>query len=896
MTQKETLSETQHLMNENIRFLGELLGQIISEQQGETVLNLVKNVRVQAIVRRSQNTNGTDKLARLIQDTDLQAKHTLTKAFGSYLQLTNIAEELQRIRILRQREKEGKVDDSLQEAIEQLHKQGLSAAKMRDLLQEVRVRLVLTAHPSEAKRQEVLIKLRDISDMMTEREQPHILPREHRALQDDIIRRIEQLWQTRPTRADSATVADEVEYGLYFITQILMDVVVAIYDELQFQLEQLYPDEAWTDLPPILRFSSWIGADRDGNPNVTPEATLETLATQRRAACQVYMKDVAYLRDRLTQSLDEISISGELKARMAGWNGRYPDEVYRQIMDDIYTRLENDQYKTGNELLEDLRLVERSLQGNKSNHSADGTLRSLIRKVQLFGLHLVPLEIREDARLYINALTELFAHYDICNNYADLPEDEKQALLTRKIANPSSLFLVEPNFSETTNRVISTWNMIAQAHQHYGPSVIDTSIASMSQYPSDVLAMQLFATEVGVVDHLDLVPLFETVDDLKAASTVMTRLFENKAYSQHLKRRRRSGGLLSQEIMIGYSDSNKDGGYLASNWNLYQAQESLAETCAPRSISLRLFHGRGGSIGRGGGPTNRAILSQPPGSLHGEIKITEQGEVIGYRYANAAIAWRHLSQVMNAVFTAVDKSKVSQVDPIWRHTMETISETSRKAYRRFVYETEDFLTYWQQATPMNELANMRIGSRPVKRKKGGFDAIRAIPWVFSWMQSRAIIPSWYGVGHALESFCEEAPDNLLILQQMYEDWDFFAILIKNVELDVAKADMEIAELYSSLVQDEALRERIFTDIYEEHRRTCDYICRVTGQAELLDNMPVIKRSIAGRNPYVDPLNFIQVELLRQLRELEPNSEEHQAVLREVLATVSGIAAGMKTTG
>ena len=444
--------------------------------------------------------------------------------------------------------------------------------------------------------------------------------------------------------------------------------------------------------------------------------------------------------------------------------------------------------------------------------------------------------------------------------------------------------------------MIATWRMIAKAHQQYGPGVIDTSIASMSQYPSDVLAMQLFATEAGVADHLDIVPLFETVDDLKAAPAVMTALFENEVYSRHLKHRPTYGGLLGQEIMIGYSDSNKDGGYLASNWNLYQAQESLAETCAQRGISLRLFHGRGGSIGRGGGPTNRAILSQPPGSLHGEIKITEQGEVIGYRYANAAIAWRHLGQVMNAIFTAVGTPTTSQVDPAWHTTMETLSESGRKAYRRFVYETDGFLTYWQQATPMNELANMRIGSRPVKRKKGGFDAIRAIPWVFSWMQSRAIIPSWYGVGHALETFCEESPDHLPMLQQMYAEWPFFTILIENVELDVAKADMEIAELYSGLVKDNALRERIFTDMREEHRRTCDTICLVTGQNELLDNMPVIKRSIAGRNPYVDPLNFIQVELLRELRELEPDTENHQAVLREVLATVSGIAAGMKTTG
>ena len=433
MTQEEALSETQRVMRENIRFLGNLLGQIIREQQGETVFNLVEDVRVTAIARRTQETDGADKLTNIIHTTNLQEKRTLIKAFGSYLQLTNIAEEHQRIRILRQRELDGNVRESIQQGIARLHDQGLTATDIRNLLQKVRVRLVLTAHPSEAKRQEVLIKLRDISDMMTERELPDILPRERRSLEDDIIRRVEQLWQTRPTRAHSATVADEVEYGLYFITQLLMSVVDSVYEELTFQLEHHYPDEDWLELPPMLRFASWIGGDRDGNPNVTPEVTMETLATQRAAARQVYMEDVAYLRDRLTQSLDEVSVSHELMAKWegtAGWNGRYPGEVYRQVMDGIYSRLENDQYRTGDELLEDLRLVARSLQGNQSDHSADGTLRSLIRKVQLFGLHLVPLEIREDARLYINTLTELFAYYGICEDYAELPEEEKQALLT----------------------------------------------------------------------------------------------------------------------------------------------------------------------------------------------------------------------------------------------------------------------------------------------------------------------------------------------------------------------------------------------------------------------------------------------------------------------------------
>jgi len=581
---------------------------------------------------------------------------------------------------------------------------------------------------------------------------------------------------------------------------------------------------------------------------------------------------------------------------ITGWEGRYPGEVYRQVMDALYQRLQANAYASSIDLLQDLRLVAKSLRENRSAHSAEGTLGALIRKVQIFGLHLVPLEVREDARLHSTAIEELFRFYGIADNYADLPEDVKQTLLTREIASPRPLFPVEPNFSETTNRIIETWRMIARAHRRYGAEVIDTHIASMSQHPSDVLTMLLFAHEVGVADDIAIVPLFETVDDLKAAPHVMMTLFKNEQYSRYLQQHQTAQGLLRQQIMIGYSDSNKDGGYIASNWNLYKAQDVLAATCAAQGVNLELFHGRGGSIGRGGGPTNRAILAQPPNSMMGAIKITEQGEVIAYRYANSAIAWRHLGQVMHAVMLAVGAPPDTEIRTEWRSAMDELDEVSRAAYRKFVYETPGFLTYWQQATPINELGSLPIGSRPVKRKKGGFDAIRAIPWVFSWMQSRAIIPSWYGVGHSLKAFCDAEGDNLALLQSMYKEWPFFRALIENVELDVAKADMGIAEMYAELVEDAELREGIFSDIKAEHGLAYDYICKITGQGRLLDRIPVLQVSIDRRNPYVDPLNFVQVELLKRLRQLEPDSDEHQTIMREVLATINGIAAGMKTTG
>ena len=526
-----------------------------------------------------------------------------------------------------------------------------------------------------------------------------------------------------------------------------------------------------------------------------------------------------------------------------------------------------------------------------------GAVQRLVRKVRLFGLHLVPLEVREDANLHIAALDELFGHYGIVRNYNNLPEEEKQELLTTEIRSKRPLF---PNdisvFTETTQQIIRTWLMIAEAHAKYDSIVIDTVIASMTRQPSDVLAMLLFAREVGIDNDVYIVPLFETIDDLYRSSTIMETIFDNAEYRKHLVARAGKRGL-RQQIMIGYSDSSKDGGYLASNWNLYNAQRILTQKCVDKGVSLELFHGRGGSIGRGGGPTNRAILSQPPESLHGGVKITEQGEVIAYRYSNRGIGHRHLNQVLNAVLMGMGMQERHHVPSDYYDVMARLSEISQECYRKFVYESDGFLDYWQQATPINELARMQISSRPAKRKAaGGFSAMRAIPWMFSWMQSRAIVPSWFGLGTAFERYADEDPRGMRMLREMYGNWSFFNALIDNAQLDVAKADMGIAELYASLVEPIELRERFFNWIKDEHRLSSEMIMLVTEQDGLLANMSAIKTSIERRNPYVDPLNFMQVALLRELRQLEEGDDNWRPVLDATLATINGIAAGMKTTG
>jgi len=882
-------------MSADIHLLGDLLGRVIREQHGQAAYDLVEAVRSSAKARRAGEAGASERLQTLIEKASLEERRVLIKAFTNYFQLINLAEDQQRVRVLRERAMRGKLVESIQTAVSALCGAGLTPEEVRAHLERLRVRLVLTAHPTEAKRTEVLLKQQHIADILARRDQSENTPREQREMERAVAEEIESLWQTRPTRASRPTIRDEVEFGLYFLISRVMDVTVDIYTELRGALESCFPDDDWSDLPPVLSYASWIGGDRDGNPNVTADMTLETLGMLRSAAKQVYAAEIAALEDHLTQSEDEVETSPALRESMAGYmhpEGRYAGEPYRLKMAQIRERLANDAYRHGPDLLDDLRLVEESLRSHHGRHVPGGALWRLMQKVRLFGLHLAQLDVREDARRHTAAVDELFRVYGLCADYLRMPEQEKQALLLREIENSRPLFPTRPEFSETTNEVINTWRMIRTAHDRHSKRVIDTVIASMSADPSDVLTMLLFAREVGVDRDVDLVPLFETVDDLQRAPQVMEALYTTPAYRSYLEQRG-----MRQQIMLGYSDSNKDGGYISAHWGLYRAQEALAVTGEAHGVLTELFHGRGGSIGRGGGPTNRAILSQPRATMRqARMKITEQGEVIAYRYSNAAIARRHLNQVMHAALVASGAPPEADARPSWREVMDRLNVLGEQAYRNLVYETPGFLDYWRAATPINELSVMALGSRPARRRSGGFEAIRAIPWVFSWMQSRAIIPTWYGIGHAFEGYCSDAPGGLVTLREMYAEWSFFRTLIDNVELDLAKADMGIAELYSTLVEDEALRERLFTLIRNEHERACNFVCRITGQAALLEHTPVIQRSIERRNPYVDPLNFIQVALLQEVRPLAPESPHAQAILKAVFTTINGIAAGLKNTG
>jgi len=892
MTTPPTTPESYAALSTDIKLLGNLLGTIIREQHGDDAFDLVERVRKLAKDRRAGDDKAHNDLITLIDSLNDSDLRVLVKAFGNYFQLINIAEDLQRVRVLRNREASGNLSESLNEAIADLKSKGMTAEELHEMLSDTEARLVLTAHPSEAKRQEMLIKLRQIAVLVRDNDRYDLLPRETATIQDMLAEHIEEMWHTRPVRATKATVADEVNFGLYFITTVIMDAVVDLYDELIDLLEKHYPDHNWYDLPSPIKFASWVGGDRDGNPNVTADVTLQTLETLHEAARQVYLHDVGEMRMVLTQAADELALNGDAPQfdylAVENAAAKYPGEIYRQQMELIYNRLKANEYHKTEDLLADLLPVAQSLEKHGGQRAAHGRLGRLVRKVKLFGLNLVPLEVREDASRHTHTLEELFRTYGLAYDFANMPEEEKQLLLTRELRNERPLFPENPNFSAITNEVIATWRMIATAHERYGVHCIDTVIASMSKQPSDVLTMMLLAREVGIDEHIHIVPLFETVDDLINAPSAMQTLFENREYRHHLEKRNNL-----QQIMLGYSDSNKDGGYLAANWNLYKAQASFIEPFEKAGIKLELFHGRGGSIGRGGGPTNRAIMAAPPGSLQGRIKMTEQGEVIGFRYSNPEITHRHFNQLMHAVMIASANLDHQPIPDAWMQLMDTLAAEGRTAYRDLVYESEGFLDYWQQTTPISELGKLQISSRPTKRSKGGFAAMRAIPWVFSWMQSRAIIPSWYGVGTALQSATKD-PETLEILQAMYERWRFFRTLMKNLQLDLVKADMGILAQYATLADDDV---RAFYDrIQAEHTLASTQVSVVSQQEFLLESAPVLHMSIERRNPYVDPLNFIQVRLLRELRELEQDSPEYNEKLRSVLATINGIAAGMKTTG
>jgi phosphoenolpyruvate carboxylase len=928
-------------ISSRIHTLGDLLGQVLLDLESREMFELEEKIRRSAHRRRlkdpAESQSGERDLVAAISGLDIEKARIIATAFGVYFDLVNVAEDMQRLIALREeamQKSPGPAHDTIAEAVAQLHRRGVTADQMAELLATLQIELVLTAHPTESRRRTILSKIQRISTGLQTLSEPGCLPAEIERSRKDLLNEIATLWLTDRVRTSQPTPTDEVKTTLYFVGQVFWNVLPQIYTRLDEALRKEYPgirmEHTW------LRLASWIGGDRDGNPNVTTSVTAETLHLHRGLALGNHRRALQDLERRISVSARHVPLSADLQswldsrrplpAHAAQIETRYPTEPYRLILslltgdlaeasqDDMKTWLMNDSPHSARITQQSLRAPLRAMANRLPPSVVSGSLETALRQMEIFDLHGARLDLREESGRINAAIGEVLRALRITNDFENLEPDSRRDLLVNLLAAPSPSLSPNPGITPQTAQTWSLFRLIQRVRSVYGAQLLGPFIISMTHAPADVLAVLLMACWSDCADGLQIVPLFETIADLERASRMMEELFSLPAYRAHLDTCPEG-----QMVMVGYSDSNKDGGFVMSTWALYQAQEALRDVCARWNVPLTLFHGRGGSAARGGSPINRAILAQPGGSVAGRFRLTEQGEILSTRYSNEELALRNLEQIVNAVLLAsapqdpaVSSEKtVSDEKPMhvklhsprdlpadWRAEMDRMAAAAQNTYRRLVYDTPGFMDYWRAATPLEEIKNLHIGSRPASRKPEGEDIrqIRAIPWVFSWMQSRCNLPGWYGLGTGLEAVLQTRPDGLAFLKDWYQDWAFFRVLIETAELSLQKADMEIARLYAGLVPDPALAAQIFGSILEEYKRTIRAILAIKGLHEIMEDEPVIQRSIRLRNPYVDPLNYLQVEMLRRLRANDRAADETAALHEVILLTINGIAAGLRNTG
>lgn len=916
---------TNNLLRRDVRFLGHILGEVLVHQGGNDLLDVVERIReMSKSLRAHYVIEIYDEFKKTISSLDPEIRHQVIRAFAIYFQLVNIAEQNHRIRRKRDYERssgESVQPGSIESIVQELKSTNIPFAEVQEILKAISLELVMTAHPTEAMRRAVLdINLR-ISDDMMKLDNPNLTHREREQLREKLLGEVFNLWQTDELRDRKPTVIDEVRNGLYYFDETLFDVLPEVYHELERCLNKYYPEEKW-HVPSFLKFGSWIGGDRDGNPSVRANVTWETLGLHRQLALQKYEEVLKDSLEHMSFSKNIVNVSDELidsiqRDRDAMGNiqdvWRNEKEPYRIKTTYMIEKIHNtgnasvsatQKYNNPEEFIQDLHIMEASLRTHFADYVADKYIKKLIRQVELFGFHLAALDIRQHSKEHENAMTEILAKMGITPDYSKLSEDEKITLLTSVLNDPRPITSTYLSYSDGTQECLDVYRTVGKAQKEFGRNCINSYLISMTQGASDLLEVVVFAKEAGlyrqesdgtVTSTVQSVPLFETIDDLHAAPGIMSTLLAIPAYRASLDPETQL-----HEIMLGYSDSNKDGGVITANWELRMALQDITEAAKKFGVKLKFFHGRGGALGRGGMPLNRSILAQPVETLGGGIKITEQGEVLSSRYSLQGIAYRSLEQATFALITASKLSRSPQRLPQedkWENIMRGISEQAQTKYQDLIFRDEDFLTFFKESTPLPEIGELNIGSRPSKRKNSDkFEDLRAIPWVFSWTQTRYLLPAWYAAGTGLQSFAQGKEANLAVLKEMYEDWSFFRTMIDNLQMALAKADLQIAKEYGSLVKESAIADRIFNLIKDEYELTSSIILQITGQQEILDNVPVIQESIKLRNPYVDPLSYMQVELLTELRELRENNEDDAILLREVLLTINGIAAGLRNTG
>jgi phosphoenolpyruvate carboxylase len=954
-------------LGRDVDALGRMLGEVLREQEGESGFALVEEYRAKTKALRAEGGWPRDfgpEGQALLQRTEglsLDEANLVVRAFTAYFHLVNMAEEHHRLRVLRQRERQveasvGAYKESIAEAVALAAEANVPAEVLQNRLRGLLVEPVFTAHPTEARRRTVLDKLRRLARFTETLEDARLTPSQRTEVQDRIREEITALWLSEEVHRRAPAVFDEVNNGLYYFEHSLWEVVPRIYADLERALERSYPGQRF-DVPALLRFGSWMGGDRDGNPHVTAAVTEYTLLVHRETALGLYEDDLERLQRHLSVAEDEAVLTLGLRDSLrrdaadlpdiaASAGAQFASEPYRRKVSFMRARVQaarrlnagrraevlargaigsaeehavtrtqrlwsrttepprpNDvraAYRRASELRDDLRLMADSLRAQGAHRLARGLLRDSERRAEAFGFQLARLDLRQHSRVNAEALAELLRAAGVEHDYLSLSEPERTAVLVRELKNPRPLAHPHRAWSESTAEVLALFQTTRRMREELGHDACNVYIVSMTAGVSDILTPLFFAKEAGLfapesdppVSGLQVVPLFETIEDLRGCGAILTELFSLPVYRRHLKA---WGGL--QQVMLGYSDSNKDGGFVTSNWELYRAQRELADVCRVEGVRLLLFHGRGGAVGRGGGPTNRAILGQPRGSVEAGIRITEQGEVAFARYGHTGIAHRHLEQTLNAVLRAGLRDTAPPVPAAeWVTMMDSLSEAGLRAYRALVYEEPGFLSYFRQATPIDQVADLRIGSRPAKRRDGErIEDLRAIPWVFSWTQSRHGLPGWYGLGAALADVLRD-PAAGALLKAMHREWPFFRSLIDNAQMGLGRSDRAVARLYAGLVGPDDLRERVLTTVLAEWDRAERGILAVTGTSEILEDAPVLRRSIRLRNPYVDPMSFVQVTTLRRLRALGDDDPQRDAVADLVALCVNGIAAGLQNTG
>ena len=902
----------------DIRRMGDMLGETLRNLWGEEIFEMVEYVRASTrTLRESPNTELRDELFKKLDESSLWMVIRTVRAFTSYFHLANVAEQHHRIEF---KGVAGARREWLEEAFDRIRDADIPVEEITDVVNRLEVRPVYTAHPTEAARRSILNKLRRVGELLTDRSNPRLLESETRRIDRRLSEVVEEILQTDELRHQRPAPTDEARNIMYYMEDMFKFAIAEVEEALDDQLETFGISR--TPTTRSMQFGTWVGGDRDGNPSVTHELTRQILDLQHERALKMFAPAIGALAQTLSQSTRIVEISDELKESLEKDRAELPsvwdefwnldaDEPYRLKCAFIYERVLNGisategsvkgkpSYSNVESLLADLELMLDSLEANQSGAAANGEVRRVMQRISAFGMTLATMDIRQHAEVTGTAVNELIDRVEsIEGGFGSLSMDERSARLIKELNSKRILSSRAASYSHATTEVLDLVDTVRQAQDDYGNQVIESWIVAMTRDIDDLLAVLVLAKEAGLVvpeegiSRISVVPLFEEIEDLRRSHEVMDSFLSIPEIKSLVQA---SGGVV--EVMLGYSDSNKDGGITTSQWELYKAQRELRTISQKHGVAIRLFHGRGGTVGRGGGPTKDAIMAQPYATVDGRIKITEQGEVISDKYGLPELARNHLELSVAAVIEASllhDEPRYTDEKlEEWFVAMDWISERAYAKYRSLI-ETEGFVDYFMDSTPVEELAGMNIGSRPARRAsadgKRSIDDLRAIPWVFGWMQSRQVVPGYYGVGQALREAREAGMGD--VLTEMYNEWSFFNTFISNVEMTLVKSSMEIAGRYVETLVDPSLH-HIFEDIKEERNNGVKELLRITEQENLLDRQPVLKRTLAVREYYVDPLNYLQVSLLARRRS---STEVDSSVERALLLSINGVAAGLKNTG